>query len=52
MRNLAADIISLQESLDALEHDLLVFEDIKQLKKWLKIVKRSLAAQRYDDMPF
>ncbi|OTP66620.1 DnaJ domain protein [Caballeronia sordidicola] len=52
MRNLAADIFSLQESLHALEHDLLVFEDIKQLKEWLKIVKRSLAAPRYDDMPF
>ncbi len=52
MRNLAADIFSLQESLHALERDLLVFEDIKQLKEWLKIVKRSLAAQRYDDMPF
>ncbi|WP_335672010.1 hypothetical protein [Burkholderia sp. PAMC 26561] len=52
MRNLASDIFSLQESLHALEHDLLVFEDIKQLKEWLKIVKRSLAAPRDDDMPF
>ncbi|MGV7245917.1 molecular chaperone DnaJ [Caballeronia sp. M23-90] len=52
MRNLAADIFSLQESLDALEHDLLVFDDIKQLKDWLKMVKRSLATPRFDDMPF
>jgi len=52
MRNLAADIFSLQESLDALEHDLLVFDDVKQLKGWLKSVRRSLATPRFDDMPF
>ena len=52
MRNLAADIFSLQESLHALEHDLLVFDDVKQLKGWLKSVKQSLATQRFDDMPF
>jgi hypothetical protein len=52
MRNLAADIFSLQESLHALEHDLLVFDDLKQLKGWLKSVKRSLATPRFDDMPF
>jgi len=52
MRNLAADIMSLQQSLHALEHDLLVFDDIKQLKDWLKMVKRSLATPRLDDMPF
>ncbi|MFT4433142.1 molecular chaperone DnaJ [Caballeronia sp. 15715] len=52
MRNLGADIFSLQESLQALEHDLLVFDDVKQLKGWLKAVKRSLATPRFDDMPF
>ncbi|QIE24702.1 molecular chaperone DnaJ [Caballeronia sp. SBC2] len=52
MRNLAADIFSLQESLHALEHDLLVFDDVKQLKGWLKSVKRSLATPRFDDMLF
>jgi len=52
MRNLAADIFSLQESLHALEHDLLVFDDVKQLKGWLKSVNRSLATPRLDDMPF
>jgi len=52
MRNLAADIFSLQDSLDALEHDLLVFDDVKQLKGWLKSVKRSLATPRFDDIPF
>jgi hypothetical protein len=52
MRNLAADIFSLQESLHALERDLLVFDDVKQLKGWLKSVQRSLATPRFDDMPF
>ena len=52
MRNLAADIFSLQESLHALEHDLLVFDDVKQLKGWLKSVKRSLATPRFDDLLF
>ena len=52
MRNLAADIFSLQESLHVLEHDLLVFDDVQQLKGWLKSVKRSLATPRFDDMPF
>jgi hypothetical protein len=52
MRNLAADIFSLQESLHALEHDLLVFDDVKQLKGWLKAVTRSLATSRFDEMPF
>jgi hypothetical protein len=52
MRNLAADIFSLQESLQALEQDLLVFDDVKQLKVWLKSVKRSLAMRGFDDMPF
>lgn len=51
VRNLAADIFSLRESLSALEHDLLIFDEIKQLKNWLKIVKRSLAAPRFDDVP-
>src|SRR5260370_367706 len=52
MRNLAADIFSLQKSLHALEHDLLVFDDVKQLKGWLKSVKRSLPTPRFADMPF
>ena len=52
MRNLAADIFSLQESLQDLEQDLLVFDDVKQLKVWLKSVKRSLAMRGFDDMPF
>jgi len=43
---------SLQESLHALEHDLFVFDDVKQLKGWLKSVKRSLATPRFGDMLF
>ncbi len=50
MRNLAADIVLLQESLHAMEDDLLVFDDIKQLKRWLKSAKRSLAPRDFDDL--
>jgi hypothetical protein len=52
MRNLAGDIFSLQESIRSLEEDLLVFDDVKQLKGWLKSVQRSLATPRFGDMPF
>ncbi|GAB2871944.1 J domain-containing protein [Paraburkholderia jirisanensis] len=52
MRILGADIVSLQQSLHALQHELRVFDDVKQLKDWLKMVKQSLAATRFDDMPF
>lgn len=52
MRILASDIFSLQETLNAFEHDLRVFDDVKQLKGWLKSMKRSFAAPRFDDMPF
>ena len=52
MRSLASDVFSLRESINVLEGDLLVFDDVKQLKGWLKLMKRSLAAPRFDDMPF
>jgi hypothetical protein len=52
MRILGADIVSMQQSLHALQHELRVFDDVKQLKDWLKIVKQSLAGARFDDMPF
>jgi hypothetical protein len=52
MRNLAADIFSLQESVQGLEQDLLVFEDAKQIKGCLKFVRRSMTTPRFDDMPF
>jgi hypothetical protein len=48
MRILSADIVSLQQSLHALQHELRVFDDVKQLKDWLKMVKQSLATTRFD----
>jgi hypothetical protein len=36
----------------SLQLDLLVFDDVKQLKDWLKSVKRALASSRFDDLPF
>ncbi|WP_349608088.1 J domain-containing protein [Cupriavidus sp. DF5525] len=40
LRNLAADIKDLRLNIRALEHDLAAFEDIKNLKGWLKTFKR------------
>lgn len=51
MRVLATEIVSLQESVHGYEEDLLVFDDIKQLKGWLKSVKKSLDAP-FEDMPY
>jgi hypothetical protein len=51
-RNLAGDIAGIQQSVRDLEEDLLVFEDIRTLKSWLKSVKRQRAAPHFDEMPF
>lgn len=51
-RKLAADILSLQLSLRDLEDDLLVFDDAKQLKRWLKMARRSLDARDFDAMSY
>jgi hypothetical protein len=52
MRNLAGDIASVRKSVHTLEKDLLAFEDIKQLKLWLKHVQREAAMNAFDDMLF
>jgi hypothetical protein len=52
LRNLANDIAGLQQSIRDLEADLLVVEDLKQLKGWLKHLKRRQAVLRFDGMPF
>ena len=52
MRNLSNDIAGLRQSMRDLEADLLVFEDLKQLKGWLKHLKRRQAALHFDEMPF
>jgi hypothetical protein len=50
LRNISADIVSLRESLRAMENDLRVFDDIKQLKGWLKSVKRTLSSPGFDNL--
>jgi len=48
MRTLTDDIFSLQEKIRACEQDLLMFEDIKQVKAWLKgLQRRSGMAQSF-----
>lgn len=45
MRHLSNDIADLQSEISALESDLSAFEDIKQLKTWLKAC--AVTAQRW-----
>jgi hypothetical protein len=52
LRNLTNDIDGLRQSMRDLEADLLVFDDLKQFKGWLKQLKRQHAAMHLDDMPF
>jgi hypothetical protein len=53
LRNLESDIAELRRSVRDLKEDLLVFEDLKQIKGWLKQMKRRQAtALRLDEMPF
>ncbi|WP_454753775.1 molecular chaperone DnaJ [Cupriavidus necator] len=53
LRNLAADIKDLRLNIRALEHDLAAFEDIKNLKGWLKTFKLAPPASAFDEMmPF
>jgi hypothetical protein len=42
----------LRNSVRTLERDLLAFEDIKQVKLWLKQVRREAAMNPFDDMPY
>lgn len=52
MRNLVSDLAVLRNSVRTLERDLLAFEDIKQVKLWLKQVRREAAMNPFDDMPY
>ena len=52
VRNLVGDIAGIRQSVRDLEEDLLVFEDIRTLKSWLKRVKRQHAALHFDEIPF
>jgi hypothetical protein len=52
VRSLAGDIAAVRQSVRDLEEDLLVFQDLKALKSWLKSVKRQRAALQFDEIPF
>jgi len=52
LRNLAVDLKELRLNFRTLEQDLAAFEDIKNLKLWLKRVKFVSAASVFDPMPF
>ena len=51
MRNLAAEIVGIQQAIRELKSDLLAFQDVKKLKAWLKGMRRR---QKMDflDCPF
>ncbi len=52
MRALARDIAGARNAIRDLERDLLAFEDIKQLKAWLREMRRQAEIDRFDDCPF
>lgn len=51
MRNLATDIVGVQHTIRELKDDLLVFQDIKKIKAWLKDMRRR-PKMDYFDCPF
>jgi hypothetical protein len=51
MRNLAAEIVGIQQAIRELKNDLLAFQDIKKLKAWLKDMRRRQKMD-YLDCPF
>jgi hypothetical protein len=52
VRSLAGDIAAIRQGVLDLEEDLLMFEDPKALKSWLKSVKRQRVAVDFDEIPF
>jgi hypothetical protein len=52
IRTLAGDIAAIRQSARDLEEDLVVFEDLRTLKSWLKNIKRQHTARRFDEVPF
>ncbi|SAK76992.1 molecular chaperone DnaJ [Caballeronia catudaia] len=52
LRNLAVDLKELRLNVRTLEHDLAAFEDIKNLKRWLKDIQVMRAASTFDAMRF
>ncbi|MFM0327457.1 J domain-containing protein [Caballeronia glebae] len=52
LRNLAMDLKEIGHNIRTLEEDLAAFEDIKNVKRWLKRVPLIRAASTFDAMPF
>lgn len=52
MRGLARDIADLRNGMVEMERDLRAFADIKQLKSWLKQMRRRPAVDEFADVPF
>jgi hypothetical protein len=52
LRNLVAEVSSMQQNRARLEQDLRDINDPKHLKRWLKAVKRSLDSDYFEDAPF
>jgi hypothetical protein len=51
-RELAAGIVRVKHAIRDLKKDLLAFEDIKNLKSWLKNMRQQSAMDYFDDSPF
>ena len=52
IRNLAKDIADIRHAIRDLKKDLLAFEDLRQLKAWLKDMRRQPRIDDFDDCPF
>jgi len=52
MRSLDEEIIGVRCAISDTKKDVLAFEDIKEVKAWLKKVKRQIVARNDDDCPF
>ncbi len=52
MRSLAADIAGIRRAIRDLKKDLLVFDDLRKVKAWLKNLQRRPIMTDFDDLPF
>ena len=52
MKYLAVEIAEVNRDIRNLQRDLLAFEDIRQLKMWLKNVRLPSRGDNFDDVPF
>lgn len=52
MRSLASEIVGVKHAIRDIEKDLLAFEDVKNIKAWLKEMKRQSRMDDFYDVPF